>query len=183
MDKAEVEKFRKEHGIATDNKNTVSDHFLVQIMEIVQKNAELFADDRNQAFSQLRMGGKLEQIFSMQDETKEFALAYNYALHPLDELELELEELGIDTEIKVKKKRFEGGKDIEEIVTEKAPITFEVTLLKNFIDEWMRKRVPANRKRVKEFIDLVSPAIQEYKASMKPANTVPQEPGQRGRLF
>ncbi len=144
--------FRKEHNIK-DSDSHSSDHFLVEIMRIAAENGTLLADDRNQAFTQLFMG-KFRNVFA--DETKDFALAYNFALHPLDEIQKDLEELGITTTQKVKKSIQKDGQTIEVTEIEQVPIQFEVTILKDFINEWLRKRVPANRKRVQEFIDLIT---------------------------
>jgi hypothetical protein len=158
-----AKKFREEHNIKKEfNPNSNNDHYLVEMMRIVAKSSELLADDKNQAFSQLNMGSKLSKMFESIDETKEFALSYNYALHPLDEIQNDLKVMGISLE---------------------EPINFQVDILKEFIDEWMRKRVPANRLRVKEFIDLNTNVKEMMNGNISPAS-IPTETGQsRRRLF
>src|SRR5574337_1994218 len=83
--------FRKSHGLQEKGK-TVSDHPFVEAMREIFGNAQLLADDKNQAFTQLYLG-KFRNLFT--DETKDFALAYNFALHPLDEIQEELQHMGI----------------------------------------------------------------------------------------
>ena len=173
-----AEEFRKSHGIG-DRGTTSNNHPLVDALREYFGNAQLLADDKNQAFTQLYLG-KFRNIFT--DETKDFALAYEYALHPLDEIQEELQIMGITEPVKVNKTIKEEGLNKEVSEYEQKPINFEVTILKNFIDEWLRKRVPANRLRVKEFIELFNKNNigQEL---INPRSTQPQEPATRGRLF
>lgn len=174
-----AEEFRKSHGIESNPIMTSSSHFMVDIYKILAANGTLLADDTNQAFTQLFMG-RFRNLFT--DETKDFALAYNFALHPLDEIQNDLEEMGIVIPIKTKVKTLQDGQEVEITKFEEQPINFEVTILKDFIDEWLRKRVPANRKRVKEFIELITgQSMREL--MMRQPQTEPREPLTRGRII
>lgn len=159
-----AEEFRKEHNLMKEHRPAgTSDHFLVEMLKVLAEDGKLLADDKNQAFSQLNMGGKLKEIFATVDETLTFAQAYNYAMHPLDNIQNDLIEMGI----------FEK---------EPSPI-FKVDILQNFIDEWMRKRVPANRLRVKEFIDLKA-SVREFVGNNGiQQNATPKEPGEKKRIW
>lgn len=174
--------FRAEHGLSGNQQKGASDHPLVEVERLRHDSALLFADDTNQAFSQIRMGSKLNEMFAMQDETKDFALAYSFATHPLDDVEAELTEMGITTKIKVREIKIIDGNEQEVIIEKEVPISFEVTQLKIFIDEWMRKRVPANRGRVKEFIDLITGLKSNDILTQRPIQN-PQEPLTRGRIM
>ena len=176
--------FRETHGI-TEKRNISSDHYLVDVIKEIQANAQLLADDRNEVFSQLYMG-KFKNIFS--DETKDFALSYVYACHPLDDIETELQEMGITTTRKVigenglpeKITSVKDGIETQIDRDEEIPIHFEVTPLKAVIEEWKRTRHSANRSRVKEFIELfTSPGVKEL---LNNRAGIPQEPGQKGRI-
>ena len=158
------EKFRQQHNIETGNHHpATSDHFLVEIMRILGEDGKLLADDTNQAFSQLNMGGKLKELFATVDETKEFALTYNYALHPLDDIQKDLADMKITQD-------------------DGTPITFKVDILQEFVDEWMRKRVPANRLRVEEFIRLKQAVREFVQGGMAGTGAgMPREPGTEKR--
>ena len=158
-----AEGFRKDHGILKEQQHHASnDHFLVEMLKVLAEDGKLLADDKNQAFSQLNMGGKLKELFATVDETLTFAQAYNYAMHPLDDIQNDLIEMNI----------FE----------KEASPAFKVDILQNFIDEWMRKRVPANRLRVNEFIRLKSHVKDFMKDNTVQQNASPKEPEKR-RIF
>lgn len=173
-----AEDFRKSHGLG-DKAIYQSSHPFVEAMREIFGNAQLLADDKNQAFTQLYLG-KYRNLFT--DETKDFALAYKYACEPLNEIQEELQMMGITQPERVEKTILEGGIEKKIVVYEEVPIKFEVTILKNFIDEWLRKRVPANRLRVKEFIEIIKGNQTINDIMTRPQSSTPQEPN-RGRLF
>ncbi len=175
----EVKAWRVKHGIVDSaNNNTTSDHPMVEALRELMSSAELLADDKNQAFTQLYLG-KFQNLFT--DETKDFAMAYTFALHPLDDIQEELELMGITEPQIIRKSAM--GKDGKEIIVSEAvetPVKFEIDILRNFIDEWLRKRVPANRARVKEFIKIMTG--QEDKVDSYTQNVQQYNPETRTRL-
>ena len=177
----EAERFRASHGM-NDNRNVVSDHPLVEVERIRAKTAELLADDNNQAFSQLFMGNKLIKNL-LEDETESFALAYSFALHPLDDVEDELRDMGVTIKKTITETKLENGIEVNTQKEIDAPIRFEVTPIIDFIDEWMRKRVPANRLRVKELINAIHGQNENNQLVLRQPGMIPQEPMQRGRII
>ncbi len=169
--------FRQRHGISDAGSKTQSDHPYVEVARMLNESARLLADDKNEAFSQLDKG-KFADIFT--DETKTFALGYYYACHPLDDIEKDLLEMGITTHEKQTKTIQKDGSEIELTEDVEVPIRFEVTPLKGFIEEWLRKRHAVNRLRVDEFIKLVNG--QGIKEMLTRPQQTPQEPMQRGRI-
>jgi len=115
-------------------------------VEIAKMNIEAvgkLADDQNDVFSQL-------QKDAMQDETMDYALAINYAMHPLPGLEARLKKRGITRKIMVMTDLFEEEKEM--------PILLKVSVLITFLKEFLVRRHCLNRSRVEEYINALDKA-------------------------
>ena len=179
---------KKIYGDATIDKTLDSDHPLYLSLLALRDVILTLADDENEAFTQLNMG-TWKNLWI--DETKDFALAIHYAQHPLDDIGEELTRRGIVerhilNEVKVNKgqeaqyiksliegspegTKFEvrDNKDETVIITKyiEKPLRFVNRPLGLFAHEWMKRRVPANRKRVAELIELAG-ALSERLGSL-----------------
>lgn len=115
-------------------------------VEIARMNIEAvgkLADDKNDVFSQL-------QKDSLQDETMDYALAINYALHPLPGLESRLKKRGISRTITV-------HHDLGDI-DETTDVRITVPSFISFLKEFLVRRHCLNRGRVQEYIDAIDKA-------------------------
>lgn len=161
-----------------------SDHPLYLSLLALRDVILTLADDENEAFTQLNVGGGWLRKFWMEDETKMFAQAVQFAEHPYDDIEAELERRGIKEKIVLGQARINKEHEAQYVTSlsgslddeTKLPINLEVinnedgtiTITKyiekplhftnrplaRFAHEWMKRRVPADRRRVKELIDL-----------------------------
>jgi len=172
----------------TEGRTLDSDHPLYLSLLALRDVILTLADDENEAFTQLNMGNWKNLWI---DETKDFALAIHFAQHPMDDIEEELARRGIvETKVlnklRVKKEqetqyikslsegveegtKFEiiDNKDetISIIKYTENPLHFVNRPLGQFAHEWMKRRVPANRKRVDELIKLAG-ALSERLGSL-----------------
>lgn len=115
-------------------------------VEIARMNIEAvgkLADDKNDIFSQL-------QKDTLQDETLDYALGINYAMHPLPGLEDRLKKRGITRTINV-------PHDLGEI-EEEHPVRIKVNVFETFLKEFLVRRHCLNRGRVVEYIDALDKA-------------------------
>lgn len=127
----------------SDRQGYDSDYPTVEIARIWKSIMEYLGDDTNEALTQLDKGG-FKNLY--QDETKLFAIAIHFSEHPFDDIEMEFQRRGIQRKIK----------DAEGKVVDHSPIHFEVIPLRTFAKEWMKRRHPVNRQRVKELIELIT---------------------------
>jgi len=126
----------KKHLIQSDNPQ----------VEIAKMNIEAvgkLADDKNDVFSQL-------QKDAMQDETMDYALAINFAMHPLPGLESRLKKRGITRTIM---KEHDLG-----VIEEEVPIRLIVSVFETFLKEFLVRRHCLNRSRVDEYIKALDKA-------------------------
>lgn len=115
-------------------------------VEIARMNIEAvgkLADDKNDVFSQLTKD-------KLQDETFDYALAINFARHPLQGLEERLKKMGIKEPVTIKT-------DLGEIDDEQ-DIKITVKVLEEFLKEFLIRRHCLNRGRVQEYIDALDKA-------------------------
>jgi hypothetical protein len=147
----------------------------------------IIADDDREIFSQLDKG-QFKNFY--QDETKQFAIAVDFAQNPLPDIEMEFARRGIKRKVKTIKinpetkepQRDTDNKIIEDIVEE--PIKFQISPLITFAHQWLIKRHPVNRKRVDELIRLAS-AIRMGELLQRQGQQATQEsqtPMVRGRI-
>jgi len=135
----------KKHLIQSDNPQ----------VEIAKMNIEAvgkLADDHNDVFSQL-------QKDAMQDETMDYALAINYAMHPLPGLEARLKKRGITR--KVLKEHDLG------VMEEEVSIKLTVSVFETFLKQFLVRRHCLNRSRVEEYIKALENAIILLQSFMK----------------
>jgi len=159
MDSETQERLKKAAGLkralgnedSSQGGNYDSDYPTVEIARIWKSIMEYLGDDSNEALTQLDKGD-LHNFY--QDETKLFAIAMHFSEHPFDDIEMEFQRRGIMRKIKVAE-TIRDGKTVPEH-EEKYPIKFEVIPLRTFAKEWMKRRHPVNRLRVKELIQLVT---------------------------
>jgi hypothetical protein len=184
-----AERFKKEHKILDRSEYPTggNDHYLLEIVRELQKNGQLLADDKNQAFSQLNMGGKLKQMFESVDETKEFALGFTYARHAFDDIENDLIAMGVfnNSDDETIFSKIQEAKDLEEVRTilTDSTIDLKAHIVEEFQNRWMQSRVPADRKRVEEYIRL-NQAVREIVQQHLGEAAIPKEPGaEKRRLF
>ena len=115
-------------------------------VEIAKMNIEAvgkLADDHNDVFSQL-------QKDKLQDETLDYALGINFAMHPLPGLEERLKKRGITRKVL-------EDHDLGSIEAEK-PIRLKVSVFENFLKEFLVRRHCLNRGRVEEYIKALDKA-------------------------
>ena len=115
-------------------------------VEIAKMNIEAvgkLADQTNDIFSQL-------QKDAMQDETMDYALAINFAMHPLPGLEARLKKRGI-----TRKTIVENDLGTME---EETSIRLKVSVFEAFLKEFLVRRHCLNRSRVDEYINALDKA-------------------------
>jgi len=116
-------------------------------VEIAKMNIEAvgkLADDHNDVFSQLQKDAFI-------DETMDYALAINYAMHPLPGLEERLKKRGIIRHIPIKN-------DLGTIEKEDIPVRLKVNVFETFLKEFLVRRHCLNRSRVEEYIKALDKA-------------------------
>lgn len=132
-------------------------------VEIARMNTEAvgkLADQGNEIFSQLYKD-------TLQDETMDYALAINFATHPLQSLEDRLKARGIKEKVTI---HHDLG-DIEE----ERPVRIKVDMYINFLKEFLIRRHCLNRKRVDEYIDALD--------KVNGKETIYRDPNQRQSLL
>lgn len=136
---------REEIRKTIDSKKNIiqSDNPQVEIAKMNIEAVGKLADDHNDVFSQL-------QKDSFQDETMDYALAINFAMHPLPGLEERLARRGIKRKALVKHDLI----DEEEL----APIRIKVGVFETFLKEFLVRRHCLNRSRVDEYIKALDKA-------------------------
>lgn len=130
-----------------DKKGYDSDYPTVEIARIWKSIMEYLGDDTNEALTQLDKKGWKNPFL---DETESFATAIHFSEHPFDDIEMEFERRGIRRKLHTPIKTTDGN-----VITH-VPIKFQVIPLRTFAKEWMKRRHPVNRQRVKELIELVT---------------------------
>lgn len=135
----------------TSSRGYDSDYPTVEIARIWKSIMEYLGDDTNEALTQLDKG-EFKNLYH--DETKLFAIAMNFAENPFGDIEMEFQRRGIMRKVTVPETR-KDGKVIPKH-EEFYPVRFEVIPLRTFAKEWMKRRHPVNRLRVKELIQLVT---------------------------
>jgi len=115
-------------------------------VEIAKMNIEAvgkLADDHNDVFSQL-------QKDSLQDETLDYAIAYNFSMNPLSGLEERLKRRGIKEKVMIHHDLID-----EE---EEQDIRITIPMLINFLKQFLVRRHCLNRSRVDEYINALDKA-------------------------
>lgn len=116
-------------------------------VEIARMNIEAvgkLADGNNDIFSQLMKD-------NLQDETLDYALAINFAMHPLPGLEDRLMKRGITRKVIISTDDFG-------IIEEERPVRIKVGTFITFLKEFLVRRHCLNRSRVNEYIDALDKA-------------------------
>lgn len=134
-------------------------------VEIARMNTEAvgkLADQGNEIFSQLYKD-------TLQDETMDYALAINFATHPLQSLEDRLKSRGIKEKVLIQRD-LEGFEEEKEI-----PVRIQVDMYINFLKEFLIRRHCLNRKRVDEYIDALD--------KVNGKETIYRDPNQRQSLL
>jgi hypothetical protein len=185
-----AEDFKKSHDITESNtrRGGGSDHWMLEIVRELRKSDVLFADITNKAFSQLNMGGKLKKMFESVDETKEFSLGFTYSAHALDDIHNDLITMGIFTEDERKVfDQVHKAETLEEVreVLNTSTIDLKAHIVEEFQNKWMEMRVPADRRRVEEYIRLHQAIRELVNQQMNGGeNAMPKEPGsEKRRIF
>jgi hypothetical protein len=129
--------------IEAKKQNIQSDNPQVEIARMNIEAVGKLADDQNDVFSQL-------QKDSLQDETMDYALAINFAMHPLPGLETRLAKRGIKRTVTI---HHDLG-DIEE----ETEVRIKVPSFVSFLKEFLVRRHCLNRGRVQEYIDAIDKA-------------------------
>jgi len=120
-----------------------SDNPQVEIAKMNHESVRALADDKNDVFSQL-------QKDAFTDETMDYALAINYAMHPLPGLEERLKKRKITRIVLIKH-------DLGSI-EEETTIQLKVSVFETFLKEFLVRRHCLNRSRVDEYIKALDKA-------------------------
>lgn len=134
--------------VLESRKKTISsDNPEVEKTRLRLQSVEKLADDQNDVFSQLKQS-------HLQDETFDYALAISFAKRPLKNLESRLIKRGITERIP---KTDDKGKEMigsdGKPINVDAPIRIRVTVMEEFLKEFLVRRHSLNRKRVEEYLD------------------------------
>lgn len=144
----------EELRIALENRKRIeSDNPEVEKTRLRLQSVEKLADDQNDVFSQLKKD-------RLQDETFDYALAISFARRPLKNLESRLMRRGITD--KAPKTDDKGkiifGSDGKPIYVD-VPVRIEVTVMEEFLKEFLVRRHSLNRKRVDEYIQALDSSL------------------------
>lgn len=129
--------------INSKKQNIQSDNPQVEIARMNIEAVGKLADDKNDVFSQL-------QKDNLQDETLDYALAINFAMHPLPGLEDRLRKRGITRKVFI-------SHDLGDI-EEEQPVRIKVDSFITFLKEFLVRRHCLNRSRVDEYIQALDKA-------------------------
>ena len=181
-------------GIDNAGKTIDSDHpsylSIAAIIELIRT----LGDDNNESLTQLNIGDYKNFYV---DETYDFASAIHFAKHPMDSICIKLERRGIrkrvplgeftvpkkdelqalkslqvnDTELTKTEVKDTGNDTITITKYRLDAIHIEDRPLAEFAHEWMKRRVPANRKRVKEIIDFAN-ALSDRLGGVSPPQRI-----------
>lgn len=129
--------------ISAKRKDIQSDSPSVEIARMNIEAISKLADDKNDVFSELRKD-------NIQDETLDYTLGINFAMHPLPGLESRLAKRGITRKVKIESDL--GLIDVD------IPIRLKVDTYISFLKEFLIRRHCLGRSRVNEYIDALDKA-------------------------